>query len=322
MSSLSECDEEQVVVETEVANGWNLRTDAIPSTLSAAERTKFAISPDETYRTIDVTSKTWQGIIPGGEAWTTDNFNDNDNDKDNDKNKVGLCCWRKPTDNEDDDKSTSVEEVRSPWAVWTTKPLLSPTECTEWIKRGETLELETGDFIFAGNAEFGHSRLHTGARRHSATRMIEDPSFASVVQSRLEGQVPTEIIGGRKYGGVGESFLVSRYVPGQYFAPHFDGRGSGMNNETQCSEFTVVVYLSDDFVGGATHYLRGQGSEVKQSVAVRPERGCASIHRQGSVLHAGGAVEKGTKYIMQFFLHYEAPNVPEPRSMTNLRWGA
>jgi len=295
MSSLLECDEEQDVVETEVANGWNLRTDAIPSTLSAAERTKFAISPDETYRTIDVTSKTWQGIIPGGEAWTNDN--------------------------DDDDKSTGVEEVRSPWAVWTTKPLLSPTECTEWIQRSETLELETGDFIFAGNAKFGHSRLHTGARRHSATRMVEDPSFASVLQSRLEGQVPTEIIGGRKYGGVGGSFLVSRYVPGQYFAPHFDGRGSGLNTETQRSEFTVVVYLSDDFVGGATHYLKGQGSEVKQSVAVRPERGCASIHRQGSVLHAGGAVEKGIKYIMQFSLRYEAPNVPEPRSMTNLRWG-
>jgi len=289
-TEVAKCDEEQDEVETEVANGWNLRTDAIPSTLSAAERTKFAISPDETYRTIDVSSKTWQGIIPGGEAWTTEN----------------------------DD---SVEEVRSPWAVWTTKPLLSPTECTEWVQRSETLELETGDFIFAGNAEFGHSRLHTGARRHSATRMIADPSFAAVLQSRLEGQVPTEIIGGRKYGGVGESFLVSRYVPGQYFAPHFDGRGSGLNTEAQCSEFTVVVYLSDDFVGGATHYLKGQGSEVKQSVAVRPERGCASIHRQGSVLHAGGAVEKGTKYIMQFFLHYEAPTVPEPRPMTNLRWG-
>mmetsp|Transcript_23816 Transcript_23816/g.27115 ORF Transcript_23816/g.27115 Transcript_23816/m.27115 type:complete len:309 (-) Transcript_23816:262-1188(-) len=292
-TEVAKCDEEQDEVETEVANGWNLRTDAIPSTLSAGERAKFAISPDANYRKIDVSSKKWQGIIPGGEAWTTD----------------------------DSTISTGDQEVRSPWAVWATKPLLSPSECTEWIKRGETLELETGDFIFAGNAEFGHSRLHTGARRHSATRMIADPSFAAVLQSRLEGQVPTEIIGGRKYGGVGESFLVSRYVPGQYFAPHFDGRGSGLNTEAQCSEFTVVVYLSDDFVGGATHYLKGQGSEVKQSVAVRPERGCASIHRQGSVLHAGGAVEKGTKYIMQFFLHYEAPNVPEPRPMTNLRWG-
>lgn len=200
-------------------------------------------------------------------------------------------------------------------------PLLSPTKCTEWIWRDEDLQLETGDFVFAGNAKFGHSRLHTGARRHSATRMVEDTPFASVLRERLRGQVPEQLSNGRKYGGVGASFLLSRYEPGQYFAPHFDGRGSGVNTELECSEFTVVLYLKDDFVGGATHYLSGQGSQVKQSVAVRPHKGCASVHRQGTVLHAGGAVVEGTKYIMQFFLYYEAPEVPESRPMTNLRWG-
>lgn len=291
-------DEEDAAVEAEVANGWDLRSDAAPSTLSADERSRFAIAPDETYRSVDLTSKTWQGIVPGGEAWTK---------PDTDPNAVTP-----------DDPS---QEIRSPWAVWTTTPLLSPSECDEWIGRGEKLDLETGDFIFAGNAKFGHSRLHTGARRHSATRMVEDPPFASLLKERLDGQVPESVHGGRKYGGVGSSFLVSRYVPGQYFAPHFDGRGSGMNTEGGCSEFTVVVYLTDDFVGGATHYLSGQGSEVGQSVAMRPERGCASVHRQGSVLHAGGAVVEGTKYIMQFFLYYDAPEVAEPRPMTNLRWG-
>jgi len=299
-------DEEEAAVVNEVANGWKLRDDAVPSTLSTAERSRFAIAPDETYRQIDLTSKTWQGIVPGGESWTATT-----NNTDDDNITPGTTSTT-PTN----------EEIRSPWAVWTTTPLLSPTECTEWIERGEDLQLETGDFIFAGNAKFGHARLHTGARRHSATRMVEDPSFASLLRTRLDGQVPTVLSDGRKYGGVGNSFLVSRYVPGQYFAPHFDGRGSGVNNQKECSEFTVVVYLTDDFVGGATHYLSGQGSEVERSVAVRPEKGCASVHRQGTVLHAGGAVVEGTKYIMQFFLYYEAPKVPELRPMTNLRWGA
>ena len=177
-------------------------------------------------------------------------------------------------------------------------------ECTEWIRRGEDLQLETGDFVFAGNAKFGHSRLHTGAMRE-----------------RLRGQVPKQLSDGWKYSSVGASFLLSRYEPGQYFAPYFDGRGSGVNTELECSEFTVVLYLTDDFVGAATHYLSGQGSQVKQSVVVRPHKGCASVHRQGTVLHAGGAVVEGTKYIMQFFLYYEAPEVPEPMPMTNLRWG-
>ena len=85
-------------------------------------------------------------------------------------------------------------------------------ECTEWIRRGEDLQLETGDFVFAGNAKFGHSRLHTGARRHSATHMVEDTPFASVLRERLRGQVPEQLSDGRKYGGVGASFLLSRYV--------------------------------------------------------------------------------------------------------------
>ena len=57
-------------------------------------------------------------------------------------------------------------------------------------------------------------------------------------------------------------------------------------------------------------------------MAVRPPRGCAVVHRQGTVLHAGGAVTDGTKHIMQFFLYYEEKPEPEPRHMTNLRWGA
>ena len=57
-------------------------------------------------------------------------------------------------------------------------------------------------------------------------------------------------------------------------------------------------------------------------MAVRPPRGCAVVHRQGTVLHAGGTVTAGTKHIMQFFLYYEEKREPEPRHMTNLRWGA
>lgn len=84
----------------------------------------------------------------------------------------------------------------------------------------------------------------------------------------------------------------------------------------------MVLYLSDDLFGGATHYLDGQGSEVNHTVALRPARGRAAIHSQSTVLHSGGAVLEGTMYIMQFFLYYAALTTPEPRPLTNLRWGA
>ena len=90
---------------------------------------------------------------------------------------------------------------------------------------------------------------------------------------------------------------------------------------TTSSEFTVVLYISNDFVGRGTHYLSGRHSEVKQLVELRPNLGCASVHRQGTVVHAGGAVTSGTKYIMQFFLFYDSPEVAEPREVLNLGWG-
>ena len=280
-------------VEREVANGWNIDLEAKPGTLNATDRSRYALQPNSSYRTVDLSSGEWMGIIPGGEAW-----------------------------GEVDGGARGGEEVRSPWAVWATTPLLSRDECNEWVRRAEKLELETGDFIFAGG-EWGLSRLHTGARRHSATKLVEDSDFSALMEHRLKGQVPEELAGGRKYGGVtASSFLVSKYEPNQYFAPHFDGRGSGSFSDTHTSEFTVVLYLTDDFVGGATHYLPGQGSEVAQAVALRPNLGCATVHRQGTVLHSGGKVLDGTKYIMQFFLYYESGAVSEPREMTNLRWGA
>ena len=70
------------------------------------------------------------------------------------------------------------EPPRSPWAVWATGELLSAAECAAWRERDVAL-LETGDFIFAGGS-WGLSRLPTGARRHSSTRMVEDAAFAAL----------------------------------------------------------------------------------------------------------------------------------------------
>ena len=196
---------EQAMIETEVANGWTLRNDAVPSTLAEAERSAFALVPDATYLKPDVPPEEWyadwRGVVPGGAAWD-----------------VGG-------------------DVRSPWAVWTTRALLSakecaamskastgasaclalrrlrsapstmshrlnitglspatpfqlcfPTRCAAWVARAEELQLETGDFVFAGGS-WGLSRIHTGARRHSATSMVMDEGFAALMKTRLDGQV-------------------------------------------------------------------------------------------------------------------------------------
>ena len=66
--------------------------------------------------------------------------------------------------------------------------LLPDKRCAAWVARAEELQLETGDFVFAGGS-WGLSRIHTGARRHSATRMVMDEGFAALMKTRLDGQV-------------------------------------------------------------------------------------------------------------------------------------
>ena len=93
---------EQAVIEAEVANGWHLRYNAVPSTLAEVERRAFALVPDATYLTPDVPPDEWyhdwHGVVPGGAAWGAGG------------------------------------DVRSPWAVWTTRALLSAEECAAMSK--------------------------------------------------------------------------------------------------------------------------------------------------------------------------------------------
>ena len=93
---------EQAVIEAEVANGWHLRYNAVPSTLAEVERRAFALVPDATYLTPDVPTDEWyhdwHGVVAGGAAWGAGG------------------------------------DVRSPWAVWTTRALLSAKECAVMSK--------------------------------------------------------------------------------------------------------------------------------------------------------------------------------------------
>lgn len=205
-------------IKQEVANGYRIDERATPATLSAEDRSRFAIAPDETYAPVRLDG-TFRGIVPGA-----------------------ACCGE--------------PAPRSPWAVWATSELLSAAECGTWKQR-EVEKLEDSDFIFAGGG-----RLPTGVRRQSATHGIEDAAFAALMEARLAGQIPASIEG-RAFVGVRNTFLTSRYQPGQYFAPHFDGRGGSTGRGVDgapCSEFTVVHFTS-----GETHYITGQGSEVATS---------------------------------------------------------
>jgi hypothetical protein len=100
-----------------------------------------------------------------------------------------------------------------------------------------------------------------------------------------------------RLAGLNERFRFHRYDLGQRFAPHTDGYFERDNGER--SQFTFMVYLNDDFLGGTTNfYLR------RTPLRVVPEIGMALVfaHKQ---LHEGTPVEKGRKYVLRTDVMYQ-----------------
>eukprot|EP01041_Mallomonas_annulata_P002080 gene2080-4061_t len=276
-----------------VANGFHIDSNLTAKNIDKSLKKEFALQPEiakENYISRDKFVPD-QVVVKGGAGWT--------------------------------ESPEKVTEMKAPAAVFTTNRLLSPEECDEWIKRAEIVTFDESDFIFR-TGKNRYDRMATGGRRHSSTMLVEDPIFAQKMSNiiREQIQVPQTLNDGRKFIGLQNRFLVSRYNESQYFAPHFDGCMTAedpVTGQLMQSIFTVVLYLSDDFSGGATHYLPGLGSEVGDHVAVQCPKGYGVVHRGVTVMHSAGEVLQGTKYVMQFGLMYEPEVNPQVQP---LRWGA
>lgn len=82
----------------------------------------------------------------------------------------------------------------------------------------------------------------------------------------------------------------------QRFAAHYDG--PFRRSDREASELTLLVYLNDDFTGGATAFLQ-------HGVVIRPVRGMALLF-QHHLLHEGCAIEAGYKYVLRTDVMYSA----------------
>ncbi len=92
--------------------------------------------------------------------------------------------------------------------------------------------------------------------------------------------------------GFNERFRFYRYEKGQYFDWHNDGIYVRSNKEE--SMLTFLIYLNDNFKGGAT---------MLSWDTIQPQLGMALIfpHR---LLHRGVEVESGIKYVLRTDVMY------------------
>lgn len=92
----------------------------------------------------------------------------------------------------------------------------------------------------------------------------------------------------------GEPLTILRYTPGQRYFPHVDALPHGDNQR----EWTVLVYLNDDYAGGETHFLHS-GLRVKACVgdAILFRNVDMSGRPDMTSKHAGEPVISGTKFV-------------------------
>jgi hypothetical protein len=87
-------------------------------------------------------------------------------------------------------------------------------------------------------------------------------------------------------------FRFTKYNEGHFFKKHQDG--GYVNNNNQRSILTLMIYLNDNFEGGATtFYEDGDNMEVIKPV------NCTGVIFNHDVEHEGDVIIKGTKYILR-----------------------
>ena len=167
------------------------------------------------------------------------------------------------------------------------REFLSGSECAQLVERIESLRPGAAPITMGG----GRQAIVPDIRNNERV-MFEDVSLAGSLFERLRPALPVRM---DIAVGLNERFRGYRYRAGQRFQPHFDG--AYVRNERERSEITLLLYLNDGFVGGATLFNR-------LDLRVVPKTGMALLFEH-MILHEGCAVLGGTKYVLRSDVMYK-----------------
>lgn len=158
---------------------------------------------------------------------------------------------------------------------------LSGAECDSLIRLGESIGFKAADVQTTAGRQ-----LHTDIRNNERTD-YQSSSLAEAYWLRFARlELPTHE--NKRAIGLSPNFRFYKYLPGQKFNMHKDGRQSVGHNETI---YTFLVYLNEDCVGGETLFRNG-------NLKVFPKRGFAIIFEH-KLWHQGVEVESGKKYVLR-----------------------
>ena len=156
---------------------------------------------------------------------------------------------------------------------------LTSAEVANLIARAEAQEWHPA-LINLGD---GVEELDVEERRHTRT-YVDDPEFAASVSARLK-----RLVRSAAHDFVNPRFRVLKYVPGDYFRPHYDGEQEHLGGR---STHTLLIYLNDLPDTGATHF-------TETDIRIFPKRGRAVLFKQEDHEHEGESPMHGVKLVMR-----------------------
>ncbi|KAJ1336032.1 2OG-Fe(II) oxygenase [Microdochium nivale] len=141
---------------------------------------------------------------------------------------------------------------------------------------------------------------------------VQDPAFAqrlwreTGIQDVVLGEAARHLWGGEVIG-LNPNIRVYRYCKGHFFDAHYDDANLVSLKADNTSEvagkttWTMLLYLTDDCVGGETVFYPHDRELEKEAVVIAPEAGMLLLHKHGNdcLLHAGREVVQGVKWILR-----------------------
>jgi predicted 2-oxoglutarate/Fe(II)-dependent dioxygenase YbiX len=163
--------------------------------------------------------------------------------------------------------------------VFTVEDFLPSGDCAELIALAEEKGFSAAEV-----------RTSSGPRAMSHVRNndrleLRSPEWAARFWRQLEA-VGLPELDGHRARALSSWFRFYRYVPGQRFRMHKDGR---LQEDGLESRLTFLLYLNDDCTGGETTF---------KTFAVAPSRGSALLFVH-ETWHEGSALTSGIKYVLR-----------------------
>ena len=163
--------------------------------------------------------------------------------------------------------------------VFSIAQFLTPAECSKLIALAES----TG-FVCAGvRTATGHKAMP--AIRNNERALLEDRAWVGTLWSRLSSAA-LPWVDGEMPVGLPKDLRFYKYSNGQRFKMHKDGPWS---ENGISSKLTFLIYLNDNFAGGATDF---------RDFTISPATGAALLFIHDT-WHEGASVTEGTKYVLR-----------------------